>query len=487
MSAYTITLTNGQNLASVNDGTVNTTTTSLTLIGKNYAGYGVFLNENYVKLLENFAYSTAPNSPLTGQLWYDSANSLLKVYNGLTWKAISSSTAQATDPSGGVVGDLLWNTSSAQLKVYNGSSWIVIGPSYTTAAGTSGAVVETITDNSSGSHVVVKFYVSNVVIGILSKDASFVPQTSIAGFSSINPGFNLISSSTLSNARFTGDSSNALTLQGVNAAQFLRSDQNASTNFNLSILGNLSVGSSALAVTTSAGEVNLTNQALGRDFNLFVNRTGTITKAIGITGNTAAVTLASTLSVGGAATVTGNLTASSFTNLNGITVASNKIVPNANNTIDIGESSKKFATVYATTFNGTSVSAQYADLAERFEADAEYVPGTVVELGGVKEITAAGQDLSENVFGVISTAAAFLMNGSAGSNKTHPPVAVNGRVPVRVVGKVKKGDRLVSAGNGLARAATRSEITAFNVLGRALQDKTTLDEGTIEAIVKLNS
>jgi hypothetical protein len=114
-------------------------------------------------------------------------------------------------------------------------------------------------------------------------------------------------------------------------------------------------------------------------------------------------------------------------------------------------------------------------------------PGTVVELGGFKEITVAIQELSENVFGVISTAAAFLMNSSAGDDKSHPAVAVNGRVPVRVIGKINKGDRLVSAGNGLARAAIRAELTAFNVIGRALEDKTTNGEGLVEAIVKLNS
>jgi hypothetical protein len=143
--------------------------------------------------------------------------------------------------------------------------------------------------------------------------------------------------------------------------------------------------------------------------------------------------------------------------------------------------------VWATTFRGTAITAAYADLAERFEADSAYQPGTVVELGGAKEITAADQDLSEEVFGVISTRAGFLMNGEAGSDQTHPPVAMQGRVPVRVIGTVSKGDRLVSAGAGLARAATRAEITAFNVIGRSLEDKITADEGVVEAIVKLNS
>ena len=111
----------------------------------------------------------------------------------------------------------------------------------------------------------------------------------------------------------------------------------------------------------------------------------------------------------------------------------------------------------------------------------------MVEIGGLKEITRAVRELSETVFGVISTLPGFLLNGTAGDDRTHPPVAVNGRVPVRVVGQCRKGDRLVSAGNGLARAATRDEITAFNVLGRALENKTTDDEGLVEAIVKLNS
>jgi hypothetical protein len=163
------------------------------------------------------------------------------------------------------------------------------------------------------------------------------------------------------------------------------------------------------------------------------------------------------------------------------------IMPSVTNTVNIGSASMKFANIHATYLVGTSVTSQYADLAERFAADAPMLPGTVVELGGVKEITRAIKELSEEVFGVISTAAGFLMNGDAGDNATHPPVAVNGRVPVRVIGIVRKGDRLVSAGAGLARSAKRSEITAFNVIGRSLEDKTTTGEGTVEAIVKLNS
>jgi hypothetical protein len=137
--------------------------------------------------------------------------------------------------------------------------------------------------------------------------------------------------------------------------------------------------------------------------------------------------------------------------------------------------------------NAVSTSAQYADLAERFESDTSYPAGTVVAIGGPKEITAAADALSEDVFGVVSTKAAYLMNAAAGSDATHPAIAVNGRVPVRVVGRINKGDRLVAAGNGLARAGSRNEISSFNVIGRSLENKTTDGEGVILAIVKLNS
>jgi hypothetical protein len=132
---------------------------------------------------------------------------------------------------------------------------------------------------------------------------------------------------------------------------------------------------------------------------------------------------------------------------------------------------------------GARLQATYADLAERFEADQPYDAGTVVELGGIAEITAVVDELSNNVFGVISTSAAYMMNSAAGNDETHPAVAISGRVPVKVKGKVKKGDRLVSAGKGYARAAKDNEAGSFNVIGRSLTTKTTDGEGEVTAIV----
>ena len=471
--AYTVTKTAGTVITTVADGTVNTTSTSLTLIGKNYAGYGIFLNENYVQLLENFSNTTPPTAPLTGQLWYDNVNDILKIYNSDTniWKPISSSITSATAPSAAisVTGDIWWDTTNAQLKVWSGSAWITIGPSYTSTAGTSGPVTQTILDTLGASHVVTQFFISNSVIMILSKDTTFTPQTAIPGFSTIIPGLNLISSSTLTGAQFTGATTGASTLGGLTPSQFLRSDVSQTTNFAFGAAGGLTVGSDLIFDASSGTVAVVSETTLNKNIRFDVNQNGVTSSALLITAST------NTISVPGRLSVTGNITATA------------PIMPSVTNTVNIGSAGNKFANVHATYLVGTSVTAQYADLAERFAADAPMLPGTVVELGGIREITQAVQELSEAVFGVISTQAGFLMNGDAGDNNTHPAIAVNGRVPVRVVGTVRKGDRLVSAGMGLARAAKRTEITAFNVIGRSLEDKTTIGEGTIEAIVKLNS
>jgi hypothetical protein len=476
---YTVTTTAGAVIADVQDGTVNTTATSITLIGKNYAGYGIFLNENYVQHLENFSNSTPPNAPLTGQLWYDNVNDVLKVYNSANniWKPISSSISQSTAPSNAisVTGDIWWDTTNAQLKVFSGSAWITIGPSYTSTAGTSGAVVETILDTSSGSHVVVKFYISNSAIAILSKDTTFTPQTAIPGFSTLIPGLNLISQATLTGAQFTGATTGASTLGGYSASQFLLKDTPQTTTGALTLGGGATIGSDLVLDASGASVAVVQETTNNKNLRFDVNSNGVQTAILTL----AASSKLSTFS--GALTATGNLTASSFSIFN------NALLPSSANAISIGSSTLPFANVFATFLRGTAITAQYADLAERFEADSSYPAGTVVALGGAKEITAAAEDLTEDVFGVVSTRAAFLMNGDAGNDQTHPAVAVQGRVPVRVTGQVKKGDRLVSAGSGLARAASRTEITAFNVIGRSLQDKTSAGEGTVEAIVKLNS
>lgn len=136
-------------------------------------------------------------------------------------------------------------------------------------------------------------------------------------------------------------------------------------------------------------------------------------------------------------------------------------------------------------FRGTATSAEYADLAERYAADAVYENGTVVKLGGTHEITQTLQEFDADVFGVISTAPGFEMNSAAGSDDTHPYVALAGRVPCKVIGKVFKGDRLVTSDTpGHARVGHPTEVTDYRkVIGRALESKDSDGEGTIEVVV----
>ena len=137
----------------------------------------------------------------------------------------------------------------------------------------------------------------------------------------------------------------------------------------------------------------------------------------------------------------------------------------------------------------TATAAQYADIAERFAADAPITPGAVVMLGGSAEITETEEELSDRVFGVISTQPAYMMNNKAGNNDTHPFVAMTGRTPVRVTGTVNKGDRLVSSSiRGTARAASAGEtINPFHVIGRALEDKFDNGIGLVNCVVRTNN
>ena len=172
------------------------------------------------------------------------------------------------------------------------------------------------------------------------------------------------------------------------------------------------------------------------------------------------------------------------------TAASGNLAPKSGTNLTFNSSN---GSVTATTFvgdlTGTATAAEYSDVAERFASDSAYEAGTVVALGGAAEITQVNEEGSDEVFGVISSLqqAAFKMNGGAGNDDTHPYIAMTGRVNVKVIGTVNKGDRLISASvPGYARAATKAECTAFNVIGRALTSKTEAGQGSVLAAVRVS-
>jgi hypothetical protein len=545
--AYTLNKTNGDLLTVLADGTTDTSTTNLTLVGKNATSYGEAINENFVKLMENFSSSTAPSVPQQGQLWWDSINKQLAVYQGTAWKVFSHAVPSATAPSAApTAGDLWWDIVNGQLRGYTGSAWSLIGPQTPIGAATTDFQGNAATDTLSASHTVGNVIVNNKLAAIFSTDATvFTPAFTYpsSGITKINPGLNFTSTAestaiSTPNATFgvssgnvqitalttnygfnvtanvggtprsvlyvsgaTGDvtfngnvnfpTANPVTISNVssNISPTANGTQNlgsTSSYWNqlyvrdVNALGNISVGGTA--AVTGATTLNST---------LAVTGTATLNSTLAVTG---ATTLSSTLAVTGKATLGNVVTTDGLFWANGVnysttitpatsfTSVASDITPAANLTFNLGSPAAYWNNVY-----GKAIQAQYADLAERFESDGVYSPGTVVELGGPAEITTAVEELSENVFGVISTRAAYLMNSGAGTNQTHPPIAVQGRVPVRVIGRIRKGDRLVSAGNGMARAGLRSEITTWNVIGRALEDKLDDGIGEIEAVVKLNS
>ena len=402
--AYTIVKSDGTVLTTIADGTINTTSTSLGLPGRNYAGYGQSLDTNFVHMIENFASSTAPSNPLRGQLWYDTNNSLLKVCptdnlsNANAWVTLAVSSGSATTTFGAVqvTGNLQANNISANNAI-SGNSITVAYATVTTSATIAAA---------------------NVTTGNVT-----TLNTAI-----ISTGANATSGTATGTWTFNGGAGNALIVNNGNiyTSYGIRTDNYYYAN------------GTPISFAGTYTNANVSDYLTGA--NAVPRFTGAIAPS---SVTTTTITSGANTTVG---TITGNWSLST----------------------------------------GSRLNATYADLAERFEADSYYDAGTVVELGGDKEITAVQYELSEDVFGVVSDTAAYLMNAAAGDDTTHPPVAVGGRVKVKVVGKVRKGQRLVSAGNGVARAAQKGEATAFNIIGRALEAKTTDGTGAVEAFVKIN-
>ena len=525
--AYVINNTSGATLVTLSDGTIDTTTTDLALFGKGYAGFGERLNENLVKLLENFSNTSAPANKQKGQLWYDSLNNQLKVWNGSKFKPVGSSTNATTAPTNANTGDFWFDTNNSQFYVYNSTAWTLIGPTTVSGSGVTQASAEVVADNVGVNKSILKFITNDAVVGIVSAE-EFTPGTTISGFATIYKGITL--STAIASNKFTGTSTDADALGGVAAANYLRSNANDTTSGSLGILSDsgLTVGAgSDLTVTVSGTDVTVANTSSNGDILFTVNDGGVTKTLMTLDGGDGQVTFTdgaiNNLRVSGNLTVDGTTTTVNTTTL---TIEDNIIELNRNISTAAGmpnysglKVNRGFTSVATeqdlywvwdetfaddgTTLHGnaggawtafksgggdelsaptlvdiranivhaTSTSAQYADLAERYSADMQLSVGDVVILGGTQEITLCTKELDDAVFGVVSDKPAYLMNADAGNNDSHPMIALKGRVSVKIAGTGQAGDRIVSAGNGEARVANLEECTAFNTLGRLIQDK----------------
>ena len=539
--AYKINNTFGTLLVTLADGTIDVATTDLTLIGKGYAGFGEKLNENLIKLLENFNNTSAPSINIQRQQWYDKTNNQLNVYTGSKFKPVGSTANSATAPTNAVQGDLWFDTTNAQLYVYSGTAWTLVGPTTVAGSGVTQVLPESPEDDTGVQRSILKLVTNDTVVGVVS-NLAFTPSSTetlgaalvAAGFSSVAQGVQL--SSTVSSAKFRGTATDSDALGGVAAANYLRSDAADTTTGRITVQTDDGIRIGAgndITMTLSSDDFTIAQTTSDKDIIFTVNDGGTTKEALRITGSTGRIEhlRVGDLTVDGTQTILNTSKLSVEDNIIEINrnISSNAGMPSysglkvnrgdastateqdlfwvwdetfaddgttthgnaggawtAFKSSDVGGTEMSAPTlvdIRANVVHALTTSAMYADLAERYEADCQTEIGDVVILGGEAEITKCNDELSDAVFGVISESPAFLMNAQAGNNDSHPMVALKGRVMVKLKGKGQAGDRLVSAGNSEARVASADECNQFNVIGRLIKTKyneeTTLTECVI--------
>jgi hypothetical protein len=286
---YKLYKTNGELFISLTDGAYNTDT-GLKFIGRNFIEYGEVQNQNFLRLLESFASDLPPGesigfAPIPGQLWWDTADNRLRVYDGTNFVNVSESSVSATAPTGSKTGDQWWDTTNKQLKVNDGTQWVLINPPYTASQGKSGSFVETVTDGSSATHTVVNTYTNNQLISVASYDPAFVTGA-YSQFTQINPGITLASNVTLN-----GTAVNALQLGGAWANTFPRTTVRTDFLSDVSIAGNLVLGNAN--VRFSGDTLSVVNAKLNGNIDLYVNTVSGNTRAARIDGSTGTVVLTS--------------------------------------------------------------------------------------------------------------------------------------------------------------------------------------------------
>ena len=392
---YILNKTNGARLAVLADATLDLTT-DLTFVGRNYAGYGETVNENFVKLLENFSNSTPPPRPIQGQLWFDSSAKRLSLcYDGKNFKSIANLRVQADQPQFSITGDLWWDETYGQLKTYNGFEYKIIGPQESaTASWIPGR--ETTPDLTAS---VLRGEVEKDVIAVLSK-VTFTP-----------------SSDSILYKNFSNGVHRGITLAGA-------VDGSGSTK-----ASGVYLWGTAIEALTASSATSVVVTSTATDASFFVPFTSTSD---------------------GAAVLK--------------TDAGLKYNPSTN------------------VLDTIASSARYADLAERYAADAIYEPGTVLIIGGEKEVTTTVIYADTRVAGIVSKNPAYMMNSEAGTDETHPYIALKGRVPCKVSGPIFKGDLLVTSSIPGYAQVWSSRAPEGSVIAKALENNLE-GLGVIEVLV----
>jgi hypothetical protein len=481
--AYTINKYDGSQVTVIADGTIDNTL-DIKLIGKNYAGYGEVQNENLVFLLENFANTTQPSKPIRGQIWFDSGTRKLKFYDGTKFRTTGGAEISATAPTGLTTGDFWYDTTNDQLYAWNGVEFILIGPQGVSGSGTTQMLSRSVLDDQSIGHAIIEAVVNDKTVYIISADAFTLSAINpITGFTAIKKGLTLAYSSTgvtATDDRFWGTATDSDKLGGVAAANYV---QSGSANFNtlvrFSDLGYTVGNNNNLKVFIESSTDPIIQNQVG-DKIIFRTTVASVTRTpLRIIGNDILPGLDNSSDVGTTSFKFRTIYANSFngtaTQASALDVSGTFRVASTSATSNSIAARDGSGNLYATLFQGEASQARYADLAEKYLADAEYEVGTVVVVGGEKEVTASVW--GKRALGAVSANPAYMMNSDL-EGGTY--IALKGRVPVKVIGSVKKGDNLIAANDGCASVAVHHSSEVFAI---ALESSTDSGVKLVEAVI----
>tara|TARA_B100000683_G_scaffold96861_2_gene95631 strand:- start:9280 stop:11313 length:2034 start_codon:yes stop_codon:yes gene_type:complete len=453
--AYTVNYTDVANKGSISveDNTINQQT-SLSIPGRNTTAYGTAIAENFLHLLENFTNSSAPGNPVEGQLWYDNTPGVdqLKLYDGTTWIS-ASGLKKATNAPGAaqsVTGDLWVDTDNQQLYLYTGSGWVLVGPTFSDGLST-GVRATAIVGTNNVSYTCLIVEVSAKTLAIYAT-AAFTPKTTIQGFTTIKPGFNL------STADITGagagkyygvaEKAEALVIgnETIPASNFIRNDALSQSLFPITVKNNggITVGASSFMTVGVEGQAGvISHQTSGSNIDIRVNNNGTTEtvmridstakvginnlspdQALDVTGNIQVsnsllvdgTTDATTINTGSIITKGGvgiakKLFVGSDTNVAGLLTTGN-IVPNASTTRNLGTTNEQWLNVYAQNFVGNLTGNVTGTVSGRSGSTDKLASSTTFQMTGdvtANSFTFDGQDASTKTF-TTSISNAFISN-----------------------------------------------------------------------------
>lgn len=481
--SYNLNNFDGRAFTTIADGVIDQqASSSLYLIGKNVTSYGTYQNDNFLWLTENFAGTVEPVNKIQGQIWFDRTPGVLKpkIYDGSEWKTFSFSEPTGTLPINAQLGDYWFDTDNEQLYVKGNNGFVLIGPDKIIGATTKTKLESVaILDSSSVAHDCIILYSDDAIVGVISNDVFTVKSTEVvyqAGITSIQRGITMDSGASVSSELAYANKSNNETITGnytfTNAVSF----------------NNTKIG------TDGTSNAYLNTQ--GRSFQIIATSIvpGDSSTLLGSSSLKFAKVYASELN--------GGSSISSVT-LTGDFSLAGKFSPSADATISLGAANARWASVFTSglnaggssaagiitgqwTFSGGSAltlpsgtRSYYADIAERYASDKDYSSGTVMMFGGSAEVTACTEINSSRVAGIVTTDPAQILNSELENSVA---IALVGRVPCRVVGKISKGDLLVP-GNLIGTAISTVFPKPGALVGKALEDYDSEDIGTIEVMV----